>query len=97
MALQEILEIEQLMDENQGLELTEGNIETVLDEIRPYLVGEQFRIPLSPAAQVLLQPSSTFALLHETSPAYNQALDLLQLINLQNGLLLWIDASRTGC
>ncbi|CAK0782097.1 NifU-like protein 2, chloroplastic [Coccomyxa viridis] len=35
----EILEIEQLMDEDQGLELTEGNIETVLDEIRPYLVG----------------------------------------------------------
>lgn len=35
----EILEIEQLMDESQGLELTEGNIETVLDEIRPYLVG----------------------------------------------------------
>jgi hypothetical protein len=28
------------MDEEQGLELTEGNIETVLDEIRPYLVGE---------------------------------------------------------
>ena len=28
------------MDEDQGLELTEGNIETVLDEIRPYLVGE---------------------------------------------------------
>lgn len=39
-SLQEILEIEQLMDEDQGLELTEGNIETVLDEIRPYLVGE---------------------------------------------------------
>ena len=34
------MEIEQLMDEDQGLELTEGNIETVLDEIRPYLVGE---------------------------------------------------------
>lgn len=28
------------MDEAQGLELTEGNIETVLDEIRPYLVGK---------------------------------------------------------
>ena len=28
------------MDESQGLELTEGNIETVLDEIRPYLVGK---------------------------------------------------------
>lgn len=35
----EILEIEQLMDEDTGLELTEDNIETVLDEIRPYLVG----------------------------------------------------------
>ncbi len=40
--LQEILEIEQIMDENQGLELTAGNIETVLDEIRPYLVGQFF-------------------------------------------------------
>lgn len=38
--VQEILEIEQLMDEDTGLELTEDNIETVLDEIRPYLVGE---------------------------------------------------------
>ena len=37
--LQEILEIEQIMDENQGMELNEDNIETVLDEIRPYLVG----------------------------------------------------------
>ena len=37
---QEILEIEQLADDNQGMELTEDNIETVLDEIRPYLVGE---------------------------------------------------------
>ena len=31
------------MDENHGLELTEGNIETVLDEIRPYLVGKRQR------------------------------------------------------
>lgn len=38
--VQEILEIEQIMDEDTGLELTEDNIETVLDEIRPYLVGE---------------------------------------------------------
>lgn len=38
--VQEILEIEQLMDEDTGLELTEDNIEDVLDEIRPYLVGE---------------------------------------------------------
>lgn len=30
------------MDENQGMELTEDNIETVLDEIRPYLVGMWF-------------------------------------------------------
>lgn len=35
------MEIEQLMDESQGLELTEDNIETVLDEIRPYLVGKK--------------------------------------------------------
>ncbi len=27
------------MDEQMGLELTEDNLETVLDEIRPYLVG----------------------------------------------------------
>lgn len=37
---QEILEVEQIMDEAQGLQLTEENIELVLDEIRPYLVGE---------------------------------------------------------
>ena len=37
---QEILEIEQLEEENQGMELTDDNVETVLDEIRPYLVGE---------------------------------------------------------
>ncbi|KAI7840619.1 hypothetical protein COHA_005641 [Chlorella ohadii] len=35
----DILEVEQVMDENQGLELTSENIDTVLDEIRPYLVG----------------------------------------------------------
>ena len=33
-ASQEILEVEQIMDENKGLELTATNIETVLDEIR---------------------------------------------------------------
>lgn len=32
--LQDILEVEQVMDENQGLELTSENIDTVLDEIR---------------------------------------------------------------
>ena len=37
--LQEILEIEQLMDESMGLELNEDNLDSVLDEIRPYLVG----------------------------------------------------------
>ncbi|WZN65175.1 iron-sulfur cluster assembly protein NifU [Chloropicon roscoffensis] len=35
----EILEVEQLMDEITGLELNEENVESVLDEIRPYLVG----------------------------------------------------------
>ena len=45
---QEILEIEQLEEENQGMELTEDNVETVLDEIRPYLVGEQPHLPLPP-------------------------------------------------
>ncbi|OMP08911.1 hypothetical protein COLO4_06000 [Corchorus olitorius] len=35
----EILEVEQIMDTETGLELNEENIEKVLDEIRPYLVG----------------------------------------------------------
>lgn len=39
MCLQEILEIEQIMDEQMGLELNEANLDSVLDEIRPYLVG----------------------------------------------------------
>lgn len=37
--VQEILEIEQIMDEQMGLELNEANLDSVLDEIRPYLVG----------------------------------------------------------
>ena len=37
--MQEIMNVEQIMDDNVGLELTEENVETVLDEIRPYLVG----------------------------------------------------------
>lgn len=35
----DILEIVQLEDENTGLELTPENVDTVLGEIRPYLVG----------------------------------------------------------
>eukprot|EP01025_Chloroclados_australasicus_P030773 TRINITY_DN30960_c0_g2_i1.p1 TRINITY_DN30960_c0_g2~~TRINITY_DN30960_c0_g2_i1.p1 ORF type:complete len:258 (-),score=22.09 TRINITY_DN30960_c0_g2_i1:87-770(-) len=35
----EILEVEQLVDEVEGLELTTENVEQTLDEIRPYLVG----------------------------------------------------------
>ena len=35
----EIAEVEQVMDDAAGLELTDANVETVLDEIRPYLVG----------------------------------------------------------
>jgi len=35
----EILEVEQVMDEQAGMELTDANVEQVLDEIRPYLVG----------------------------------------------------------
>lgn len=31
--------MEQVMDDNKGLELTAENVDTVLDEIRPYLVG----------------------------------------------------------
>ena len=36
---QEILDVEQLIEEVEGLELTEENVEDVLDEIRPYLLG----------------------------------------------------------
>eukprot|EP01018_Ginkgo_biloba_P016573 Gb_40179 [translate_table: standard] len=35
----EIVAVEQVMDEETGLELTEENVEKVLAEIRPYLVG----------------------------------------------------------
>ena len=47
---QEILEIEQIMEDNMGMELTEDNIEKVLDEIRPYLVGESLVYVTAPAA-----------------------------------------------
>ena len=33
------MEVEQIMEEDTSLPLTEENIERVLDEIRPYLVG----------------------------------------------------------
>lgn len=35
----EILEVEQILDTETGLELTEENVESVLSEIRPYLIG----------------------------------------------------------
>nr|WBT76643.1 NFU3 [Mangifera indica] len=35
----EILEVEQILDTETGLELNEGNIEKLLGEIRPYLAG----------------------------------------------------------
>lgn len=35
----EILDVEQVTEEVQGLELTSDNVDTVLGEIRPYLVG----------------------------------------------------------
>lgn len=35
----EILDVEQIIDEELGLELTPENVDSVLDEIRPYLVG----------------------------------------------------------
>eukprot|EP00899_Mesostigma_viride_P006790 jgi/Mesvir1/16111/Mv08397-RA.1 len=35
----EILEVEQVMEVVKGLELNEANVDIVLDEIRPYLVG----------------------------------------------------------
>lgn len=34
------MEVEQIMEEDQSLPLTDENVEKVLDEIRPYLVGE---------------------------------------------------------
>lgn len=34
------MEVEQIMEEDNSLPLTEENIERVLDEIRPYLVGK---------------------------------------------------------
>lgn len=36
------------MDEQTGLELTDENVETVLDEIRPYLIGESFSCCVKP-------------------------------------------------
>jgi hypothetical protein len=36
---QEVQEVEQVMDEETGLDLTSENVEKVLEEIRPYLVG----------------------------------------------------------
>ena len=39
-AIPDISDVEEVIDTSSGgLELTEGNVETVLDEIRPYLVG----------------------------------------------------------
>ena len=35
----EILDVEEVIQENVGLELNSENVETVLNEIRPYLVG----------------------------------------------------------
>lgn len=35
----EILDVEQVIEENKGLDLTPENVDMVLDEIRPYLVG----------------------------------------------------------
>jgi hypothetical protein len=34
-----VQEVEQVMDEETGLDLTAENVEKVLEEIRPYLVG----------------------------------------------------------
>ncbi|PNX72794.1 NifU-like protein, partial [Trifolium pratense] len=35
----EILEVEQILDTETGLELNEENVESILSEIRPYLIG----------------------------------------------------------
>jgi len=35
----EIQEVQQIIDQEEGLALTEENIEATLDEIRPYLAG----------------------------------------------------------
>ena len=39
----EIMDVEQVMDTETGLALTEENVEKVLDEIRPYLTGALLR------------------------------------------------------
>lgn len=35
----EIVDIEQVIDDEEGLSLSVENVESVLDEIRPYLIG----------------------------------------------------------
>ena len=61
--LQEIMNVEQIMDENVGMDLTEENVETVLDEIRPYLVG----VPCLLCKALQCQPTSKPPWGHDTS------------------------------
>eukprot|EP01025_Chloroclados_australasicus_P028869 TRINITY_DN2863_c0_g1_i1.p2 TRINITY_DN2863_c0_g1~~TRINITY_DN2863_c0_g1_i1.p2 ORF type:complete len:215 (+),score=28.44 TRINITY_DN2863_c0_g1_i1:150-794(+) len=79
----EVLDVEQIMDEEVGLELTSENVDTVLEEIRPYLVGtgggdlilEEIDGPIvsvkitGPAAQVMTVRVAVTQKLREKIPA----------------------------
>ena len=53
------------MDEEVGMQLTSENIEKVLDEIRPYLVGEQL-YSLDPRTAVEPLKATRHCVLQET-------------------------------
>eukprot|EP01024_Parvocaulis_polyphysoides_P030834 TRINITY_DN28031_c0_g1_i2.p2 TRINITY_DN28031_c0_g1~~TRINITY_DN28031_c0_g1_i2.p2 ORF type:complete len:208 (-),score=28.23 TRINITY_DN28031_c0_g1_i2:1092-1715(-) len=79
----EVIDVEQIMDEEVGLELTSENVDTVLGEIRPYLVGtgggdlilEEIDGPIvsvkitGPAAQVMTVRVAVTQKLRERIPA----------------------------
>eukprot|EP01023_Acetabularia_acetabulum_P024208 TRINITY_DN2342_c1_g1_i1.p2 TRINITY_DN2342_c1_g1~~TRINITY_DN2342_c1_g1_i1.p2 ORF type:complete len:248 (+),score=40.79 TRINITY_DN2342_c1_g1_i1:32-775(+) len=79
----EVLDVEQIMEEEAGIELTEENVDTVLGEIRPYLVGtgggdlilEEIDGPIvsvkitGPAAQVMTVRVAVTQKLRERIPA----------------------------
>ena len=49
------------MDEQTGLDLTEQNVETVLDEIRPYLIGKLSMVFLYPCMTAACAEEAVFA------------------------------------
>ena len=67
------------MDESQGLELTEGNIETVLDEIRPYLVGKRQR---SCAAHMCTFDDLAFRLISHTRSIHWHVMSIIAILQL---------------